>query len=298
MSHRVDVEVGGYRVRVLVDGNTGPVVMLCSGLGGRALHWSDTVANLADDHTVVRFDRPGTPLVRTPAPGVRRTVRGEADRIAAVLDAVRRTDRAVLVGHSVGGFYTEGFARLYPHRTRALLLLDSSIAPDHPRRRTLPPAVNLAAADLAATLLNGLHLQTPLARFGLTLAQRRRPGGLDAQTSSEISSAAVEPGLSAALLGEYAVYHELAAELSTLRAGCPLPPVPRLVVTAHTGWRTNRWRRQQIRLAGVLGAEQVTIAPAGHLIMIEQPLRIADLVRRIGSVVAASHDAAVDDRGN
>ncbi len=47
MIDRVDVEVGGYRVQILIDGNTGPVVVLCSGLGGRALLWSDTVANLA-----------------------------------------------------------------------------------------------------------------------------------------------------------------------------------------------------------------------------------------------------------
>lgn len=33
MSDRVDVEVGGYRVQILIDGNTGPIVVLCSGLG-------------------------------------------------------------------------------------------------------------------------------------------------------------------------------------------------------------------------------------------------------------------------
>ena len=245
MSDRVDVEVGGYRVQILIDGNTGPVVVLCSGLGGRRLHWSDTVAKLADDHTVVRFNRPGTPVTRTPALDGRRTVRGEAGRIAAVLDAVRRPDQAVVVGHSLGGFYAEGFARLYPHRTRALLLLDSSIAPDHPRRLALPLPAKLAAADAAATLLNKLHLQTPLGRAGLTLLQRRRPGGIDAQSRSEIRSAAAEPGFTAALLSEYVLYYELAAELCTLRAICPLPPVRRMVVTAHTGWRTHRWRTHQ-----------------------------------------------------
>ena len=79
---RVDVEVDGYRVRVHIDGNSGPVVVLCSGLGGRQLHWSDTVADLARDHTVVRFDRPGTPAAGTPTVNARRTVRGEAARIA------------------------------------------------------------------------------------------------------------------------------------------------------------------------------------------------------------------------
>jgi pimeloyl-ACP methyl ester carboxylesterase len=280
MSDRVDVELGGYRVRVLIDGDTGPVVVLCSGLGGRRLHWTDTVANLAADHTVVRFDRPGT----APAPDCRPTVRGEADRIAAVLDAVRPSDSAVVVGHSVGGFYAEGFARLHPQRTRALLLLDSSIAPSW--RPTLPLPAKLAAAGGAATLLNRLHLATPLGRAGLTLMQRRRPGGLDAQTRSEIRSAAAEPGFLAALLGEYVAYHELGAELCALRARCPLPAVPRMGVTGHTGWRTHRWRMQQMRLAATLGAEHVTVAPAGHYVMVEQPRRTADLIRTVGREMA------------
>ncbi len=280
MTDRVDIEVGGYRMQILIDGNTGPVVLLCSGLGGRALHWSDTVANLADDHTVVRFDRPGTPVTRTPALAGRRTVRGEADRVAAALDAVRRND-ALVVGHSVGGFYAEGFARRYPHRTRALLLLDSSIVPDHRRRLALPLGAKLAAADAAATLLTKLRLQTPLSRAGLALVQRRRPGGLDAQMWSEIRSAAAEPGLPIALLTEYASYQEVASELCTLRDIYPLPDVRSVVVTAHTGWRTRRWRTHQIRLAKALGAEHITIAPAGHLVMIEKPLYTADLIRTI-----------------
>ncbi len=283
MSDReIDVEVGGYRVQVLIEGNTGPVVVLCSGLGGRRLHWSDTAANLKDDHTVVRFDRPGTPLERAPYLDRRRTVRGEAGRISAVLDAVQRPDRAVVVGHSLGGLYAEGFARLYPHRTRALLLLDCSIASDHPRRLALPLGAKLAAADAAAKLLDTLHVQAPLGRPALALLHRRRPGGLDAQTRSEIRRTAAEPGFPAALLGEYAVYYELTAELRALRATCPLPPVRRMVVTAHTGWRTHRWRKNQIRLAKALGAEHVTVAPAGHLVMIEQPHRTADLIRTIG----------------
>jgi len=277
----LDVEVSGYRVQIVIDGNTGPVVVLCSGLGGRRLHWSDIVANLEGDHTVVRFDRPGTPLKCAQYLG-RHTVRGEADRISAVLDAVQRADRAVIVGHSLGGLYAEGFARLYPDRTRALLLLDSSIASDRPWRLAMPLPAKLAAADAAATLLDTLRLQAPLGRAALTLLHRRRPGGLDAQTRSEIRCAATEPGFPAALLGEYAVYPELTAELRALREICPLPPVRRMVVTAHTGWRTHRWRIKQIRMAKALGAEHVTVAPAGHLIMIEQPQRTADLIRTIG----------------
>lgn len=296
MSERIDVDVDGHRIKVLVDGDTGPVVVLCSGLGGRALHWNDTVADLADDHTVVRFDRPGTPVTGAPKARIDRpTVRGEADRIATALDAVRCADKAVVVGHSVGGFYAEGFARLHPRRTRALLLLDSSIAPDHPRRPVLPLRAKLAGADAAATLLNKMHLRTPLGRAGLTLAQRRRPGGLDTRTRSEIRSAAAEPGFLVALLTEHVSYHDLAAELCALRAVRPLPPVPRMVVTAHTGWRTRRWRSRQMRLAKALAAQHTTLAPAGHLVMIDQPFRSAELIRTIAQEVQQScHDTHLD----
>lgn len=282
MTDRVEVETGGYRTRILVDGHTGPVVVLCSGLGGRALHWGDTAACLAGDHTVVRFDRPGAAV--TPPLGGRRTVRAEADRIAAALDAVQRPDEAVLVGHSVGGFFAEAFARLYPHRTRALLLLDSSIAPDRRWLPTLPLPTKLAAATAVLRALDTLRLRRPLSRVGLHLVQRRRPGGIDTQTHHEICCAATGSGFPLAVLAEYLGYHELADELCTLRAIYPLPPVPRIVVTAHTGWRTHRWRTQQIRLAAALGAEHVTIAPAGHLVMIERPLATAEVIRRIGQI--------------
>ncbi|OBK12579.1 alpha/beta hydrolase [Mycobacterium asiaticum] len=287
MTDRLEVEVGGYRVQIRVDGHTGPVVVLCSGLGGRALHWSDTVAHLSDDHTVVRFDRPGTPTGAQPPLGGRLSVRAEADRISAVLDAVRGPRDAVVVGHSVGGFYAEAFARLYPRRTRAMLLLDSSIAPDRRWLPTLPLPIKLAAANAAVALLSRWHLQTALSRAGLELAQRRRPGGLDSRVRAEIHAAATEPGFPLALCAEYLGYHELAAELCTLRAVYPLPPVPRTVATAHTGWRTRWWRTQQIRLAETLGAEHLTISPSGHLVMIERPRRTADVIREIGRASAA-----------
>ncbi|MDP7724835.1 alpha/beta fold hydrolase [Mycobacterium sp. TY814] len=276
MSHGADVEVSGYRVRILVDGDSGPVVVLCSGLGGRALHWSDTAADLAGDHTVLRFDRPGTPVTPPPWP----TVQAEADRIAAVLDAVPGAERAVVAGHSVGGFYAEAFARLYPHRTRAVLLLDSSIATER-RRPALPLPAKLTAAHAGAALLRTLHLDEPVAGVGLALAQRRRPGGLDAPMRAQICSAASDPEFLPALFTEYVGYHELAAELYHLRIRHPLPPVPRMVATAHTGWRTRRWRAQQLELAADLGADHVTVAPAGHLVMIERPHRVAGLIRTL-----------------
>lgn len=273
------VEVGGRQLRVRVDGNTGPVVVLCSGLGGRALHWRDTVTNLAEDHTVVRFDRPGITAETIPAPDARQMLRSEADRIGAALEVVGRSDPVVVVGHSIGGFYAEAFARLYPERTRALLLLDSSIA--HRRRLTLPLRTKLAVVDGAVATLAKLHLRVPLARAGLMLVQRRRPDGLDAPMMSEICRAASTNDIEIALLSEYAAYHEIAEALCDLRASHPLTDVRCTVATAHTGWYTRRWRAQQVKLAENLGAEHITLAPARHLVMIDQPHRTANLIRAV-----------------
>lgn len=61
------------------------------------------------------------------------TVRGEAQRIRDVLDTLGLTGPAVVVGHSIAGFYAEGFARLFPDRAAGMLLLDSS-AEKEPKR--------------------------------------------------------------------------------------------------------------------------------------------------------------------
>ncbi|CAM3564860.1 alpha/beta fold hydrolase [Smaragdicoccus niigatensis] len=127
---------------MIVEG-TGPAVILCSGLGGRALDWDDAVSHIAG-RTVIRFDRPG--LDGRPDAAELPTIAGEARRIADVLTSLA-VAKADVVGHSMGGFYAEGFARLYPDRCGRILLLDSSV-PD--QRPFLPRRWRLAVAASAA----------------------------------------------------------------------------------------------------------------------------------------------------
>lgn len=86
-------------VHVVVDGD-GPPVVLYGGLGGNWFDWDEVVRLLSGICLVVRIDRPGYGL--SPPSGDRPSARGEADRIAGVLDALRVTTPAVLVGHSLG----------------------------------------------------------------------------------------------------------------------------------------------------------------------------------------------------
>ncbi|WP_328599685.1 alpha/beta hydrolase, partial [Rhodococcus sp. (in: high G+C Gram-positive bacteria)] len=124
------LQVGESRLHVLAEGD-GPVVVLCGGLAGNWFDWDDCARHLQSDHTVVRFDRPGFGLSE-PTSEVP-TVRGEAQRIRDVLDILGLSGPAVVVGHSIAGFYVEGFARLFPDRAAGMLLLDSS-AEKEPKR--------------------------------------------------------------------------------------------------------------------------------------------------------------------
>ncbi len=87
-----------------------------------------------------------------------------------------------------------------------------------------------------------------------------------------------------AILLENARYLDVAAELSVLREAHPLPPVPVAVLAASHGngsWFERRWLERQRRLADRLHARFETVAPAGHLLMLDRPQAVADAVLAI-----------------
>lgn len=140
------VRVGGDVLHVVVEGQ-GAVCVLSAGLAMAWFDWDAVAALLAArGRTVVRFDRPGHGL-SGPA-GAPPTTAGETHRIAGLLDALGYGGPAAapvtVVGHSIAAFHAEGFARLYPERTAALVLLDGSVEEDP--RTVLPAALRTGAA--------------------------------------------------------------------------------------------------------------------------------------------------------
>lgn len=274
--------VGGDRLHVLVEGG-GPAVVLCGGLAGNWFDWDDCARNLSRDHTVVRFDRPGfglsEPSFEIP------TVRGEAQRIADVLDAVRITEPAVAVGHSIAGFYAEGFARLFPERAAGILLLDSS-AEKNPKR-IIPRHLLLAASHAAATSLSTTGLQRLLGTTTRKLLNQSVPPAGPSHTMAEwIRHIYREPHYLEAAMIEYVAYTDMAMELNKLRESEDhrLPDIDISVVAAHTGhsspWSAS-WMAKQQRLATYLGGRFHVLRPAHHHAMIDQPDQLADLIRSI-----------------
>lgn len=116
------VTVAGQRVWCVGDG---PAVVLVHGIGDDAssAQWSDVVRDLAGEHRVCRYDRPGAGESAGPGdPG-----RG-ADALDAELDAVVEHAAGggpvVLVAHSFGGYPARVYADRHPGRVAGLVLVE------------------------------------------------------------------------------------------------------------------------------------------------------------------------------
>ena len=275
------VEVDGQRLHLLVRG-TGPTVVLCGGLGSNWFDWNDTVDILSAHHHVVVLDRPGFGLSDPLPDGATPTVRGEADRIVGVLDALGVSEPAVVVGHSIAGFYAEAVARLYPSRIRGILLLDSSAESDP--RRFVPTALRVRAAHMIATVLSKTGVQKLVGpHVRRVLNQATPPDGTPQETFDWVDDIYRRPTYLAAALVEDVVYPDLTVELHRIRKQFRLD-VPAIVAAAHTGrpspWG-KRWIKTQRKLAAYLRAEFTVVMPAHHHAMIDKPAEVAALIAEL-----------------
>lgn len=118
------VDVGGYRLHVVAEGERGgrPTVVWMPGghAGGFSLHHLHRA--LREEARSILVDRPATGWSDIgPFP---RTTTREADEVFAALDAAGEKGPFVLVGHSFGGLLVANMARRHPERLAGLVLLD------------------------------------------------------------------------------------------------------------------------------------------------------------------------------
>ncbi len=117
------LEVGALRLRAVRAGS-GPAVLLLHGFGESLISWRglfDSVARAAD---VIALDLPGFGLSSKPPTGY--ATDSLALAVLMALDALG-IERAVLVGHSLGGAVAAAAALLRPNRVAGLVLVDPAV---------------------------------------------------------------------------------------------------------------------------------------------------------------------------
>lgn len=103
---------------------TGPAVLLTHGFGASSHMFASTVAALAVDHTVISWDMRGHGASAAPDEPGAYSVAASLDDMTTLLDDAGAR-RAVLLGHSLGGYLSLELALAQPERAAGLVLVDT-----------------------------------------------------------------------------------------------------------------------------------------------------------------------------
>lgn len=150
------ITVDGWEFAYDEAGAGDPVILLHGLLMDRTM-WDHQVEGLRDAYRVVTVDAPGHGETPGRAPGF--SAWDEARALVRFADALG-IDRAVWIGHSMGGFKAVRLTLSEPERVRALVLVDSSPGPENPDLLTQYEAfLHVAKTDgVSADLANMLGL--------------------------------------------------------------------------------------------------------------------------------------------
>jgi pimeloyl-ACP methyl ester carboxylesterase len=124
----MQLTLDGARFDVLDEG-TGPAVVLLHGFPLAKETWDAQAQALRPHARVVRYDHRGLGSTGvTPGPYLMEALAGD---LAGVLDALE-IERAIVVGHSLGGYVAFAFYRMFAERCAGLGLVCTRAAADEP----------------------------------------------------------------------------------------------------------------------------------------------------------------------
>lgn len=227
----------------------GPVLLCVHGAGGTHLHWPPQLRALRRPR-VLTIDLPG----HGQSTGQGRTdVDAYADVVAAFVETLR-LDGVILVGHSMGGAIAQTVALRREKWLAGLVLVGTSA-----RLRVADAILQGLQVDFHATTIQlSRWLWGPTAssvQVALSLREMRQQGA-------------------AVVHGDFVACHHF-----DVRAHLAEIHVPTLVMGASHDQMTPF--KQSERLArGIPNAQLVRISRAGHMMMLEQPLRLTDWIQR------------------
>jgi pimeloyl-ACP methyl ester carboxylesterase len=272
----------GVRIAYETTGAQGPSILLLPNwaITNRRL-WTAQVERLSRDHRVISYDGRGSGSSDRPVDPAAYDVRELVADAFAVLDATG-TERAVLVGNSLGGLVAYLLAAQHPQRVAGLVLLGASV-----------DVAGEVSSDLQRAMANfdEVVAEGPdgWARYNRHAWARDYPGFVrwfvDVALGAEATDEARADGVAAGLDVDPAV---LAATVGA-RTAVPLPVraeqaraladligAPALVIHGDRdrivppAWGAS--------MAWLLGAAHHSLAGAGHCPQVTRPDAVAELI--------------------
>lgn len=141
-----------------IHGEGKPLVLI-SGLGYSSWQWHKMVPLLAEKFQVITFDNRGVGQSDKPAGPY--TAGMLAQDTVGLLDALK-IDKAIVVGHSMGGFIAQAIALDFPQRVEKLILCSTNFG--GPNHAPITPEAMKVLTDVTSDALtrfkNGLAVST------------------------------------------------------------------------------------------------------------------------------------------
>jgi len=141
-----------------IHGEGKPLVLI-SGLGYSSWQWHKMVPLLAEKFKIITFDNRGVGQSDKPAGPY--TAQMLAQDTVGLLDALK-IEKAVIVGHSMGGFIAQAMALDFPQRVEKLILCSTNFGgPNHvPVTQEAMNVLSDVSSDPLTRFTNGLKVST------------------------------------------------------------------------------------------------------------------------------------------
>ncbi|MFB7251539.1 alpha/beta fold hydrolase [Microbacterium sp. NPDC056234] len=232
------------------SGGTGVAVVLCHGAGmDRTMFDAQAAALTGAGFRVITWDLPGHGESRLAAAS-RFTASDALSDLTALLDD-RRVDRAVLVGHSLGGNLVQAFVRANPHRAAGLVVMDST----------------WNAGPLAWWERLALRLAAP----SLALVPARRLPGLMARASAVTADAIARTEATFARMPKSVFLDVWRATVSFVDPDATYRTPVRLALVRGALDRTGNIASAMPRWAHAEGVTEHVVPDAGHIVTWDAP---------------------------
>jgi pimeloyl-ACP methyl ester carboxylesterase len=267
------LEVDGARLHYL-DRGTGPAVVLVHGLGGNLRNFYALVDRLAATCRVVAVDRPGSGY-STMISGAHPALRAQA-RIIARFCGKLGLDRALLVGHSLGGALSLALALDHPDCAGALVLISTLSHVQH-ERPAIFKALEIHSPTLrwliAWTLMAPLGTLSHHATLEAVFAPESVPNDFDAESGGGLG---LRPDSFIAASKDMIAVSD---ELATMIPRYPSLTIPVDVIFGRDDPILD-YRAHGERLVAALPDARLHLIDGGHMIPITAPDQIVHLIRQ------------------
>jgi 3-oxoadipate enol-lactonase/4-carboxymuconolactone decarboxylase len=251
------IEANGAQLFYDLTGPTAaPVVAFSNSLGTTLEMWDAQVRALASRYRCLRYDTRGHG--RSPAAHEPLTIDALADDLAGLLDAVG-VETVHIVGLSLGGMTAQAFAVRYPQRTESLVLMATSA--HLPPPETWDQRVQLVLAGGMTAVVD-----TVVARWFTADTLALSPETVELVRNRFLD---IDPKGYAACC--------LAVRDMDLRAQIGAVEAPTLVVAGEDDPVTPLEMAEDI-VSRIPGAELTVVPEAAHLLAVEQPDAVNELL--------------------